>query len=320
MSKTGFVFHEDFLLHNAGTWHPERADRLTSIINHLTEIDLLDKLKRVEPFPADLKWIGEIHGKDYINSVEKACQLGYNQLDADTGICADSYRIALLAAGGVLAAADSIMNGEIKNAFCAVRPPGHHAEANKAMGFCLFNNIAIAARYLQKKHHLSKILIIDWDVHHGNGTQNSFYDDPSVFYFSIHQSPHYPGTGLIHETGTGKGTDFTLNVPIPAGHGDNEYIEIFNTKLLPAAKNFKPDFILISAGFDAHKDDPLAGMMVTENGYQQLTNIITDLAEEFCKGRIISVLEGGYHLEKLAHSVAAHLSVYLERSSGETNN
>jgi acetoin utilization deacetylase AcuC-like enzyme len=317
MSKTGFVYHEDFLLHNTGAWHPERADRLESITENLTSTGLIEKLKNLTPEPAKIKWIETIHTPEYIKSVENVCKLGYTNLDADTTICVESFRIALLAVGSGILASDKIMNGCIHNAFCAVRPPGHHAEKKRAMGFCLFNNVAITARYLQQKYSLNKILIIDWDVHHGNGTQNAFYDDPTVFYFSVHQSPHYPGTGLISETGIGKGEGFNLNVPLPAGLGDKEYIEIFQSKLLPAAQKFKPDFVLVSAGFDAHRDDPLSGMQLTETGYAKLTDIVVSLADEFCQGKLISLLEGGYNLEKLASSVAAHIDVLLRRRSHE---
>ncbi len=317
MLKTGFVYHEDFLLHDTGTWHPERADRLKSIVQTLSSTGLKEKLKTITPEPAQIKWIETIHTTEYVKSIEKACDLGYKNLDADTTICSDSYRIALLAAGSGISAADKIMNGEIQNGFCAVRPPGHHAEKKRAMGFCLFNNVAITARYLQQKFSLKKILIIDWDVHHGNGTQNAFYDDATVFYFSVHQSPHYPGTGLINEFGMGEGEGFNLNVPLPAGMGDEDYIEIFQSKLKPAVEKYKPDFILISAGFDAHRDDPLAGMQLTEAGFAKLTDIVAGFAEKICQGRVISLLEGGYNLEKLAASVAAHIEVLIKRSSHE---
>lgn len=312
MRKTGLVYHEDYLLHNAGIVHPERPERLISIINHLTEIKLLEQLVQIDPYLAEVDWIATVHTRDYIDSIKQACEQGYSYLDADTGICPDSYRIALLATGGAMAAADAVMNHRIDNAFCAVRPPGHHAEKSRAMGFCLFNNIAILARYLQKKYQLDRILIVDWDVHHGNGTQNAFYDDPTVFYFSIHQWPHYPGTGLQMEKGIGKGDGFTLNVPLTGGHGNEDYIRIFETQLVPVAQKFRPDFILISAGFDGHFLDPLAGMKLTENGYRRLSEIVADLADEFCQGRIISLLEGGYNLETQAQSVAAHIKVLFK--------
>ena len=204
------------------------------------------------------------------------------------------------------------MDGKVRNAFCAVRPPGHHALKDRAMGFCLFNNVAIAASYIQKKHKLGKVLIVDWDVHHGNGTQAAFYDDPSVFYFSAHQSPFYPGTGSAEERGAGKGVGFTLNVPLPAGCGDAEYKKAFLEKLKPAAAAFQPDFVLVSAGFDAAKDDLLGRMKVTPEGYAELTRIVKGIAEQHCQGRLVSVLEGGYNLEGLAASVEAHVRVLME--------
>ena len=312
MSRTGLIYHEDYLLHLAGAAHPERPDRLKAIVNHLTETGLLDKLVKVDPYPADVDWIATVHKRSYIDSVKQACETGIEYLDADTGICPDSYRIALLAAGGAMAAVDAIFNDEVDNAFCLVRPPGHHAEKDRAMGFCLFNNVAIAARYIQQKYKVEKVLIVDWDVHHGNGTQHIFYDDPSVFYFSIHQFPHYPGTGTRSETGIGKGEGFTLNVPLAPGHGNDDYIDAFENQLVPAAKEFDPGFVLISAGFDAHYHDPLAGMQLTEKGYRRLTQMVVELAEQCCQGRIVSLLEGGYNLDTLARSVAAHIEAILK--------
>lgn len=309
--RTGLIYHEDYLLHLAGTWHPESPERLRSIIDHLIATKLIDQLVPIAPYPAPIEWIATIHTPEYIDFIEQACAQGDTSLDADTGIGVQSYRIARLAVGGALAAADAIMQRQIDNAFAAIRPPGHHAEKNQAMGFCLFNNVAILARYLQRKYQLEKIFIIDWDVHHGNGTQNAFYDDPTVFYFSIHQWPHYPGTGRSIERGIGPGEGYTLNVPLTAGHGNDDYIQAFETQMVPAARLFKPDFFLISAGFDAHLNDPLAGMQLTEQGYARLTRIVVDLADELCDGRLISLLEGGYHLESLSRSVAAHLHVLM---------
>ncbi len=312
MGKTGFIFHPDFLLHSAGALHPESPQRLESILEHLQTSKLRQKLIQITPEPAELSWIEKIHAQEYISSVKDACASGVTHLDADTGICSKSYDVALLAAGAGLTAADSILSGKINNCFCAVRPPGHHAEHSHAMGFCLFNNIAILARYLQKKHTIPRVLIIDWDVHHGNGTQNAFYNDPSVFYFSVHQWPHYPGSGASNETGSAEGMGYTLNVPLRAGSGDQEYVDAFVRQLIPAAEKFKPDFILISAGFDAHRDDPLAGMNVSEQGFTAMSDIVLKLAQYHCQGRLISMLEGGYHLKKLAGSVVAHLSVLTQ--------
>lgn len=312
MRKTGLVYHEDYLLHDAGIAHPERAERLVSIIKHLSETKLLNQLIRIEPYPADIDWIATIHSREYIDSLEKMFEQGITHLDADTGICSVSYRIALLSAGGALAAADAVMDQRVDNVFCAIRPPGHHAEKSRARGFCFFNNIAITARYLQKKYQIEKILIVDWDVHHGNGTQNAFYNDPTVFYFSVHQWPHYPGSGLQIEKGIGSGQDFTLNVPLSGGQGNRDYIEIFENQLVPAANKFQPDFILISAGFDGHYNDPLASMQLTEKGYANLTKIVVNLADEFSRGRIISILEGGYNLDVLARSVATHIEALMK--------
>jgi acetoin utilization deacetylase AcuC-like enzyme len=201
------------------------------------------------------------------------------------------------------------MNKQVEHVFCAVRPPGHHAEAGRAMGFCLFNNVAIAARYVQKKHGITRVLIVDWDVHHGNGTQHSFEDDPSVLFFSTHQFPHYPGTGRESERGRGAGEGFTINVPMEAGEGDAEYRAVFQKSLVPAADGFKPEFVIVSAGFDAHKDDPLASMGLTEEGYADLTGIVAGIAKRHAGGRILSSLEGGYHLTSLAASVDRHIQV-----------
>jgi acetoin utilization deacetylase AcuC-like enzyme len=227
-------------------------------------------------------------------------------------MCPGTLDAAYLAVGGALAAADAIMQGDIDQAFCAVRPPGHHAEVDRAMGFCFFNTIAIAARYLQQQHGLQKIMIVDWDVHHGNGTQQAFYDDPTVLFFSTHQYPFYPGTGRATETGEGQGKGLTINVPLSGGQGDEEYLEIFQKVLVPAAEKFQPECIMISAGFDAHRDDPLANMALTEQGYADMTNIVSSIAKNFAGGRIVSCLEGGYHLKALAGSVDCHLQVLLD--------
>jgi len=313
MAKTGFVYHKDYLKHLTGPRHPERPERLEGIIKSIENNSLMSKLIKIEPVKAELEWVMEIHTQDYVEHVKDSCERGEIFLDSgDTGICRDSYEVALLAVGGCLKAADAVMEGKVNNAFCAVRPPGHHAEKEQAMGFCIFNNIAILARYLQKKYGLCKILIVDWDVHHGNGTQNAFYNDDSVFYFSIHQFPHYPGTGIGSEKGDGKGLGYSLNVPVSYGAGDKDYIKAFKEILEPNALQYKPDFVLISAGFDAHSNDPLSGICLSEKGFEVITKIVKEIADECCKGRLVSVLEGGYDLDALVRSVNVHISGLME--------
>jgi len=312
MKKTGLVYHQDYLKHNTGQNHPENAQRLLALLDCLKKDFSWNHLKLIKPCNPSIKWIEKIHTKDYISSIEKACKDGLWMLDADTIISPDSYKVAVLAVGGVLSALDEVATKKVKNAFCAIRPPGHHADTEKAMGFCIFNNIAIGARYAQKRHKLKKVLIVDWDAHHGNGTQNIFYDDPTVFYFSVHQFPHYPGTGEDKEEGNGEGEGFTMNMPMCAGSGDLEYIEVFENILYPSAKKFCPDLILISAGFDGHKDDPLSNLNLTSNGFRRLTEVVVKLAEECCEGRVVSVLEGGYNLKALSESVVSHLSAFVE--------
>ncbi len=310
---TGFVYDDIYLRHQTGEGHPERPERLTAITERLEKTGLLRQLVALKPTAAATKWIKTVHAPEYIERVKTSCEHGIGYVDSpDAPVSKESYEVALVAVGGVLAAVDAVMGGKVRNAFCAVRPPGHHALKDRAMGFCLFNNVAIAARYVQKKHGLSKVLIVDWDVHHGNGTQAIFYDDPSVLYFSVHQYPFYPGTGSEEEKGTGKGVGFTINAPLPAGSGDREYKQVFEEVLKRAALQFRPDFVLISAGFDAHEHDLLGGMKVTSKGFAALTRLVKQIADKCCHGRIVSVLEGGYGLEGLAESTEEHLRVLFE--------
>lgn len=313
MARTGFVYHSDYLKHDMGVGHPESPDRLRAIVSRLKAGGVLDRLVLIEPTSVADEWITQVHKASYLTSLKSRAPVsGRVSLDPDTSISAGSLPAAYLAAGGVLAAADAIMAGTVDHAFCAIRPPGHHAESDRAMGFCLFNNVAIAARYLQRRHGVARVLIVDWDVHHGNGTQHTFDDDPSVLFFSTHQYPHYPGTGRATERGKGKGEGLTINVPMSAGQGDEDYREIFERVLVPAADAYKPEFVLISAGFDAHRDDPLASMGLTEEGYATLTGIVAGIARRHSKSRVLSCLEGGYNLNALAASVERHVVALLD--------
>ncbi len=313
MGRVGFVTHPLFEAHEMGPGHPESPERLRAIHSRLESTGTLARLVTIASKAAAREWVETVHESTYVEKLEgRSPSSGYASLDADTTLCPSSLSAAYLGAGGAMAAADAVMTKQIDQAFCAVRPPGHHAEADQAMGFCLFNNVAIVAKYLQQHHGLTRVLIVDWDVHHGNGTQHIFYDDPSVLFFSTHQFPHYPGTGRATETGRGNGYGLTVNIPLSGGQGDEEYEEVFRTTLVSAANEFRPECVLISAGFDAHRDDPLASMNLTEDGYATLTQIVMDIAMQHASGRVISCLEGGYHLQALARSVDRHLLTMLE--------
>ena len=312
MGKTGLVYHPAYLEHDMGAGHPESPNRLRAIVQRLKESGIAARLVRIEPRKAEDEWITQVHTSNYLAALTRqAPTSGRVSLDPDTSMSPGTLQAAYLAAGGVLAAVDAIMAQQVDHVFCAVRPPGHHAEAGRAMGFCFFNNVAIAARYIQKKYGLTRVLIVDWDVHHGNGTQHSFENDPSVLFFSTHQYPHYPGTGRETERGKGTGEGFTINVPMEAGEGDDEYRAVFQKVLVAAADDFKPEFVIISAGFDAHKDDPLASMGLTGEGYADLTGIVAGIAKRHAGGRILASLEGGYNLTALAASVDRHIQALL---------
>ncbi len=307
-SRTGFIYHDRFLEHDTGPGHPERPDRLRSITNHLKEQHIWTTLQHplIDPAPEEL--ILKVHTPEHVKFVRESCRRGIRLLDSgDTYVSPESYDVALLAAGGATAAVDAVMNGLLKNAFCALRPPGHHAERNRVMGFCLFNSIALAARYAQGRYSLKRIAIVDWDVHHGNGTQEIFYADRSVLFISAHQYPLWPGTGARDEHGEGEGNGYTRNIPMPPGSGEKEYVEAFTHEVVPALEAYRPELILISAGFDAHRDDPLANINLTEETFAILTALIMDVAESCCDGRIVSLLEGGYNQQALGRSVEAHI-------------
>jgi acetoin utilization deacetylase AcuC-like enzyme len=312
-AKTGFVYDGLYLEHQTTPGHPESPARLTAILDKLKTDGVYAQLTPLTPKAASLERIQTIHTPKYVERVRTRCETGEEYLDSmDVPISRKSYAAALLAAGGVLRAVDAVMGGEVINAFCAIRPPGHHALADRAMGFCIFNNVAIGTRYVQQQYRLSKVLIVDWDVHHGNGTQAAFYDDPTVLYFSTHQFPFYPGSGTESEKDRGKGLNHTINVPLPAGSGDKEYLAAFEQKLRPAALAFAPQFVFISAGFDAHEHDTLGGMRVTTECYGQLTRIVKGIADQCCQGRLVAVLEGGYGLPGLAASVETHIRVLMD--------
>lgn len=314
---TGFVTAPIFLEHKTGEGFPERPARLEAIVKRLTDKGLVAQMTTITPKPAPVELIAASHTPAYIERVKKTCEtLGDKivRMDGvgDMPISAKSYEAAITAVGGVIEAVDSVMEGRIRNAFCAVRPPGHHALKDKPMGFCLFNNVAIAAKHLLNRHKLAKVLIIDWDVHHGNATQDDFYEDGRVMYFSTHLTPFYPGSGAEEEKGKGKGEGLIVNVPVARGTGDEAFKKIYDEKLKPAALAFKPDFILISAGFDSARGDLLGKLDLTPDGYSALTKKVREIADATCKGRIVSMLEGGYNLDALADSVEAHVRALME--------
>ena len=303
-SSTGFVYHADYLRHDTG-FHPESADRLLSIMRKLEQQDLITQLEQVIPEHAPIEAIEYVHTDDYVQKVAEMSARGGGMLDPDTPVCAATYKIALLAAGGLMRAVDSVMADDLKHVFALVRPPGHHANASRGRGFCIFTNIAIAAEYLKRVYRLKRILIVDWDVHHGNGTQEIFFDDPAVLYLSTHQYPHYPGTGWITEVGAGEGEGFTVNIPLPIGSGDADYLFGLTSLLVPIAREFRPECVLVSSGFDAHSTDPLASMNVSTSGFGAFADLVLAIANEQCRGRVILTLEGGYNHDALGESVLA---------------
>jgi len=310
MKSCGLVSDERFERHDTGSGHPERPERLRRIRLALADAGLSTRCRAVPVAAAADEPILRVHSAAHLRHVEEACARGDELIDAmDTTICRDSAWIARLAAGSLLALCDEVATGALGRGFAAVRPPGHHAEREAAMGFCLFNNVAVAAAHLRARHGVERVLIVDWDVHHGNGTQHIFEEDPAVFFYSSHQYPLYPGTGRASERGRGAGVGATLNCPLAAGSGDAEFLGALRDWLLPAARTFRPQFVLVSAGFDAHAADPLAQLRVSTAAFAEATRLVRGIADEHCEGRIVSTLEGGYDLDALAESVAAHLEV-----------
>jgi len=306
MNKTALIADRRYMRHSAGRVHPERPDRVAAMIEMAQRLNR-DALKTYAPREASLDEIGLCHRPDYIKAVERTAGLDHFDFDPDTHSSPDTWNTATLAVGGVLTAVEAVLDGEAQNAFAIVRPPGHHALPERAMGFCFFNNVAIAATWLVRMRGMRRVLILDWDVHHGNGTQEIFYESPQVLYISTHQYPFYPGTGAIDEIGAAGGTGFTVNAPMPATFGDGEYLRIFDDLLIPVARQFNPEFILLSAGFDCHYRDPLGAMRVTEDGFVAMTRRMKRLAAECCGGRLVAALEGGYDLKALADSGRAVL-------------
>jgi acetoin utilization deacetylase AcuC-like enzyme len=300
---TAYCYDPLYLEHDL-PGHPESRGRLERVMASLAETGLLARMTPVRPLPVDLSLLEAVHAPAYVAAVRQISARGGGFLDSDTYLGARSYDAALLAAGGVAELARSVISGRAANGIALVRPPGHHAMSARGMGFCLFNNIAVAARAALDELGLVRVLIVDWDVHHGNGSQEIFYDSPQVFFFSTHQSPHYPGTGRWSETGASAGLGYTANVPLPAGVGDAGFRRIFSEILDPLAERFRPELILVSAGYDAHWNDPLAGLRLSLNGYWEMARAVAGLAERLCGGRLVVTLEGGYDLDVLACGVA----------------
>lgn len=306
---TAFVTDAIFRQHDPGWDHPEAPERYDAVLRALQHEGLLDYMHPLVPRLATEEELGWCHARPYLAQARHEIESGQTTVlsSGDTAVSYRSWEVARYAVGSVFRAIDTLYAGGARNAFCLVRPPGHHATARRGMGFCIFNNIALGARYAQRTHKVKRVAIIDWDVHHGNGTQDLFYEDPTVFYFSVHQAPLYPFTGWPEETGQGPGVGANLNVALPAGAGRAEIVEAFDTQLAPALETFKPELILLSAGFDGHVDDPIGQWTLTEADYRDLTTRVMALAAQHSQHRLVSVLEGGYNLTALAHSTTEHV-------------
>jgi acetoin utilization deacetylase AcuC-like enzyme len=320
---TALIYDPIFLEHITPHKHPERWQRVKVVMEMLEALSWLqrDGLVQLAPRAATIEELAAVHDREYIQEVEAASYQAEQEearsgrqtlfFATDTYVSAKSYEAALKAAGAPLVAIDAVMKGEVDNAYCLVRPPGHHAVAESAMGFCLFNNVAVAARYAIDHYNLERVMIIDYDVHHGNGTQEMFYDDPRVLYFSVHQAPFYPGTGLAEERGEGAGHGTTINVPLPAQTGFDAYEAIFRQVMVPAADRFDPQLILVSAGFDAHWTDPIGNMYLSTAAFARLNQVIIDMARQMCQGRLVMVQEGGYNLEATGSCAATCINLLL---------
>jgi acetoin utilization deacetylase AcuC-like enzyme len=303
--STGIVIDDRYLEHDTGAGHPERPERIAALLED--EAVRHERLVPIAPRAASGDELALVHDGAYVDSVARTREVERHAFDSDTPTCRRSYDTACLAAGGFLALLDAIVENRVDNGFAFVRPPGHHAERARAMGFCLFNNAAVGAEYLRRRHGLSRVLVVDWDLHHGNGTQHMFEADPGVLYISTHQYPYYPGTGAVDEAGLGDGEGYTVNVPLPAGCGDAEFLDAFARIVEPVAHRYEPEFVIISAGFDAHVRDPLGGLEVTEDGFRAMTRSLLGVARAHGKGRCAAILEGGYDLTAIRRSAAVVL-------------
>jgi len=308
--RVGLIYDPVYLEHDTGT-HVENAQRLIATMSLLEETQLKDKLISLPPRPATVDEISTVHAQEYISHIQNQTEKGGGWLDGDTVTSPGSYKAATYAAGGVITAVEAVMTKKVDSAFALVRPPGHHATCWQAMGFCLLNNIAIAAKYALANFDIERVLVVDFDIHHGNGTQDTFYADPHVLYFSTHQYPFYPGTGSINEIGARDGEGFTVNVPLIAGWGDEEYQAVFEDVLAPITRRFEPQLILVSAGYDAHWADSIALMQVSVTGFARMVEITKILADTLCQGNLVFTLEGGYHLEALPFSIKATFDTLL---------
>ncbi len=314
--KAGLIYDPVYLEHDTGD-HVENSRRLVDAMSYLEETGTKEQLISLPARSATQEELEMIHSPEYISDVRTRAENGGGWLDSDTVMSAKSYEAAIYAAGGLMVATEAVIKKEVDSAFAVVRPPGHHAIRNRAMGFCIFNNVAIAAKSALSNFSVNRILIVDFDVHHGNGTQDAFYADPAVLYFSTPEYPYYPGTGAVEETGTGKGEGTTVNFPMAAGWGDEEYLRAFNEVLVPVARRFQPELVLVSAGFDPHWADQLAMMRVTVTGFVQMAIILKELAAELCQGRLVFTLEGGYNLRVVASSIRAIFDMLLGNSEIE---
>lgn len=318
MNKTAIVYHEDYLRHEVGPYHPEKKERLTSIMRLFKQSGILEEVTTLKPEKCSEEDILLAHTQKHLAYIKQLSKRGGGQIDADTYCGQETYEIARLAVGGEILAGRYVTEKKADNAFALVRPPGHHATKDKAMGFCYFNNAAIMVKYLQKNHGIKKACIFDWDLHAANGTTDIFYSDPSVLVISVHQDPRvtYPGTGFMEEKGEGAGEGYTINIPVPPGTGDADYIYLLENFVIRKIREYKPDFMVISAGFDSHKGDPLGQLALTEKGYSKMTESLLRLAEKTCGGRLIVELEGGYNLDAIATSAYSVLKTLMGTQPG----